>query len=58
MPILFAFDQPATEKFILRAVRAVEAAVGLVVSLASDMGSSNMGLWWEMGIGYDTGLFC
>ena len=51
--MLFAFDQPATPAFMQRAVVAVEAADGRVVSLVSDMGGANMGLWRDMGIGHD-----
>ena len=53
MPVLFAFDQPATKDFIVRAILSVEAAGGRVVSLVSDMGGANMGLWRDLGISHD-----
>ena len=36
-----------------RAIVAVESAGGRVVSLVSDMGGANMGLWRELGIAHD-----
>ena len=53
LPILFSFDQPADMEFMTRAIVAVESAGGRVVSLVSDMGGANMGLWRELGIAHD-----
>lgn len=51
--MLFAFDQPANRLFIERAILCVEAAGGRVVSLVSDMGGANLGLWKELGINHE-----
>lgn len=51
MPVLFGFNQPVTKQLLLDVIKDVEAVGGRVVSTVNDMGSGNLRLWRDLGIG-------
>lgn len=50
-PVYFNFDEPMTESTLLHVISEMYNIGYTVIAVTSDMGSSNMGLWSEIGIG-------
>ena len=54
LPVMYAFNQPVTKDLLLDLIAGVEKAGGRVVAAVSDMGSGNLRLWRDLGIGHNT----